>query len=186
MKRSRALAIVVALTGTLIPFAAAQAGISGKPITVSVPPRVVLQESWRVKGHCPSHKYEKYQYAYSCFAIRENGTVTARTMFSNGKKWDGDHFTADYIFRDMRKRAVARAHFQVGLNGAAFHHGAVERRLQKSVKLSPVQANRIRYVTIAWGRFDKRDDKLIGDTAIKIGCALIGCSAADKKSPEAK
>lgn len=116
----------------------------------------------------------KRQYCYSTFTIDENGNWTARTLFSNGKNLDGDHFQAILTVKDKQGNSCLALNQVRGVRGASFCKGSCEREVVHSGTSSITSydlTDKYSYQCTGW---DGSDDLLMATGA----AVFIACSAA--------
>lgn len=114
------------------------------------------------------------QYCYSTFTIDEKGNWAARTLFSNGKNLDGDHFQAILVIKDTNGRNCLALNQVRGMRGAMACDGSCEREVVHSgatVLTSHDLTDQYTYQCTGW---DRTDDLLMATGAV----VAIGCSAA--------
>lgn len=114
------------------------------------------------------------QYCYSTFTIDENGNWTAKTLFSNGKNWDGDHFQAILTIKDKAGANCFALNQVAGVKGAFFCDGSCEREVIHS-GVSAINSydltDQYSYQCTGW---DGTDDLLIATGAV----FFVSCEAA--------
>ena len=117
-------------------------------------------------------KIDKKQYGYTDISINSDGKVTVNTMFSNGKRQDGDTFYAMTLFKDAKGQIVGSV-FQVKGVNASGGGKAREARDVYRFKLNSKRAVDITSVTVSYGFKDKVDDAEYGRAISAIVSAVI-------------
>lgn len=115
------------------------------------------------------------QYCYSTFTIDENGNWTAKTLFSNGKNLDGDHFQAILTIKDKAGANCLALNQVAGVKGALFCDGSCEREVIHS-GVSAITSydltDQYSYQCTGW---DGTNDQLIATGAVFfVACEAIG------------
>ena len=107
-------------------------------------------DSWRAP--LAAHAYEDKVYGYVYANVDASGKATARALFSNGKKFQGEEGLG-VIVRFNRPDGTA---YSLGLRatvrGAEFHNGSREVWVEQSLTLPPQEWGAVSSVTAEWIR----------------------------------
>lgn len=128
--------------------------------------------AYRVEGMTSdfNHHYEHNQDGHF-WMYPIAGGFHVKVEFSNGKKFDGDHYSCDIIPRRNDDSPVLGIQFKAGLNPAG-SGGAKKRIFEKDVLLSDEQISSIHYTEVEFGKFDESNDseiwKAIGEAVKKV------------------
>ncbi len=124
-------------------------------------------------------KLDHRQYASTDVRIDDDGIVKVSSMFSNGKKIDGDTFVARVIVFDRENNPLIGFQYRKGVNAAGLG-GARERRISESGKLDHTVKSKVDWVGVLHFQVDKVPDKavvgeLVGAAAgFSLGSKLAG------------
>ena len=90
-------------------------------------------------------------------SLSPDGAIRLQGRFSNGKKWDGDHFFARAILLDGLGAAIVTGQVGAGLNGSGMG-GTNVAWAEKSYKLDPAYPQAVRAIRLQAGTRDEEDD----------------------------
>lgn len=129
-----------------------------------------------------SKTHEDKQYGYTTLDIRNDGSYKFQIKFSNGKKFDGDHFYA-YALVYAKDNSILRAYSAfAGVNGAHACAGSCERTFEWTGVFTKEELASIENVGSFHGQYNVVNDKkaiadaadLVDSLAKTIGLVLGG------------
>jgi hypothetical protein len=112
--------------------------------------------------------YEDKQYGAAWIQIDGNGQGRIIFHYSNGKPFDGDHFTSAIDFLDAGGNVVIRVESARGLNPDS--NGDDVKTINSSVE----QLGKVTALRFYHGRYDEQPDRDIWDGVMQIGRAACG------------
>lgn len=103
-----------------------------------------------------AHTYRDKQYGH-CWITPVDNRIDVRVSFSNGRKWDGDHFGCNVVLQLVDRAPVLAGKFIAGINAAGFG-GTNEKEASRSFVLSPEQQAGLVGVEVEFFQYDGSDD----------------------------
>ena len=128
-------------------------------------------------------KIDRKQYGKTTVSIDKHGKVKASTIFSNGKKIDGDHFVARIAIYTSENYPILCLQYAVGLNPAGFGK-AREKRIEKTEKIDTRLLTLVDHVGISHSTIDVVPDKLFWKNAGKFGITAVRAYLGDPVSAQ--
>lgn len=128
------------------------------------------------------HKFEDKQYGY-CWFDRVADGFNLRVQFSNGKRFDGDHFACHVIVRDADDRPLSAVKFKVGINGTFGIGSAKEREFTQHINLSQQQLGLVHHFQFEFFQYQGSDDTAIWNAIKTLIEAIIKDGGEDSPPP---
>lgn len=120
-----------------------------------------------------SSQIDSKQFGYTSIAVSDTGKVDISTKFSNGKRYDGDTFTASVSLYDNSDNVVLAIRQIKGINATGGIGSANEATVNVAHQLSPAKAQSITRATVKYGFKDSVDDEEIWKALQKIAEAFF-------------
>lgn len=126
-----------------------------------------LPATWTLQS-----EIDEKQVGYTTVSIDEDGKVTASTLFSNGKTYDGDHFITQVIVYAAEDVPILGMQYGVGINPSYGFGGAKEETVGRVAEIEPEFIDDIVSVGILHRTEDTIDDQEVWETIGKIAEAV--------------
>ena len=118
-------------------------------------------------------KLDKKQYAYTDVRVADSGKVTVKTLFSNGKRLDGDTFAARIALLDRSNHFLMGIQHVRGVN-ATYGGKTREVKVRETRSLHSNLVPRVSSVRVLHFQKDRLPDGKIGELIGKIVGYFIG------------
>lgn len=140
---------------------------------------VVLPTTWIAGSEIDAN-----QFGYTTVTVSEDVTVAATTLFSNGKKLDGDHFVTNVIVYSSDDVPLLGSTYGVGLNASSFG-GAVEETTGWIGQIDPPLVSEVAWVGVVHRTEDKVNDQELWEKIGKIAAEMFKAYVSSQGEPTA-